>query len=61
MAGNIGGFDYHRCGLIVAIPAVLAHHYLSNLADKIIDDISIEPVLMLEALEKAPTLIILYL
>ena len=54
MAGGISeALITTAAGLIVAIPTVLAHHYLSNLADKIISDIDRACTEVVEALEES--------
>ncbi len=54
MAGGISeALITTAAGLIVAIPTVLAHHYLSNLADKIINDIDRACTEVVEALEES--------
>ena len=54
MAGGISeALITTAAGLIVAIPTVLAHHYLSNLADEIINDIDRACTEVVEALEES--------
>ena len=54
MAGGISeALITTAAGLIVAIPTVLAHHYLSNLADEIINDIDRTCTEVIEALEES--------
>ncbi len=54
MAGGISeALITTAAGLIVAIPTVLAHHYLSNLADKITNEIDRACTEVVEALEES--------